>query len=41
LGSLLVYDETDRLLFTSDLFLQPGGGEPITSEDRAAEIVDF
>ncbi len=39
--SMLVYDETDRLLFTSDLFMQPGDREAVTSEDRAAEIVEF
>jgi flavorubredoxin len=39
--SMLVYDETDRVLFTSDLFLQPGDREPLTSEDRSAEVVEF
>lgn len=39
--SMLVYDETDRILFTSDLFMQPGDREPITSEDRSSEVVDY
>ncbi len=39
--SMLVYDETDRVLFTSDLFMQAGDREPITSEDRSAEMVEF
>jgi len=39
--SMLVYDETDRTLFTSDLFMQPGDREPATAEDRSAEIVQF
>ena len=39
--SMLVYDETDRVLFTSDLFLQAGDREPMTSEDRSAEMVEF
>lgn len=39
--SMLVYDATDQLLFTSDLFMQPGNREPTTSEDRSAEIIDF
>jgi flavorubredoxin len=39
--SMLVYDETDRLLFTSDLFMQPGDREPTTSNDRSGEIVEF
>jgi flavorubredoxin len=37
--SMLVYDETDKTLFTSDLFLQPGDREPVTTEDRAEEVV--
>ena len=37
--SMLIYDQTDRTLFTSDLFLQPGDREPVTSEDRSAEVV--
>ena len=38
--SMLVYDEADRLLFTSDLFGQSGDREPITSEDRSQEVVE-
>jgi flavorubredoxin len=37
--SILVYDPTDRTLFTSDLFLQPGDREPMTEEDRSMEVV--
>ena len=36
--SLVVYDETDRLLFSSDLFMQTGDREPLTDEDRSAEV---
>jgi flavorubredoxin len=36
--SLVVYDETDRLLFSSDLFMQTGDREPCTSEDRSDEV---
>ncbi|MBI4481899.1 MAG: MBL fold metallo-hydrolase [Acidobacteria bacterium] len=39
--SMLVHDETDRTLFTSDLFMQPGDREAIAREDRSAEVVDF
>jgi flavorubredoxin len=39
--SMLIYDETDRTLFTSDLFMQPGNPEPLTSEDRSAEMIEF
>ena len=38
--SMLVYDEQDRTLFTSDLFYQHGDGEPMTSEDRSVEVVE-
>jgi len=37
--SMLVYDAGDRRLFTSDLFLQPGDREPMTTEDRSVEVV--
>jgi len=37
---MLVYDEIDRTLFTSDLFLQPGDREPMTNEDRSGEVVE-
>jgi len=36
---MLIYDEAAQTLFTSDLFLQPGDREPITEEDRSAEVV--
>jgi flavorubredoxin len=39
--SMLVYDETDRLLFTSDLFGQTGVREPMTTEDRVEEALAF
>lgn len=39
--SMLVYDETDRVLFTSDLFAQFGAREPISTEDRSAEVVQL
>jgi flavorubredoxin len=36
---MLIYDADDRTLFTSDLFLQPGDREPMTTDDRTEEIV--
>lgn len=39
--SMLLHDETDRVLFTSDLFLQPGDRGAVTSEDRSADVVEF
>lgn len=38
--SLVVYDETDRLLFSSDLFMQMGDREPLTEENRTDEVVE-
>jgi len=37
--SMLIFDETDRVLFTSDLFGQYGDREPMTHEDRSQEVV--
>jgi flavorubredoxin len=36
---MLVHDVSDRGLFTSDLFLQAGDREPMTTEDRSLEVV--
>lgn len=36
--SLVVYDETDKVLFSSDLFMQMGDREPLTDEDRSDEV---
>ena len=38
--SLVVYDETDKLLFSSDLFMQMGDREPVTEEDRSDEVAE-
>jgi flavorubredoxin len=37
--SMLVYDASDKTIFTSDLFLQGGDREPMTNEDRSMEVV--
>jgi flavorubredoxin len=39
--SMLVYDETDRTLFTSDLFIQPGIRPPVVSEDLSQDMVEL
>jgi flavorubredoxin len=39
--SMLVYDEKDRTLFTSDLFMQPGDRPPLTSDDVSQDMVEF
>jgi flavorubredoxin len=38
--SMLIYDETDRVLFTSDLFGQMGNTEPMTSEDVSQQMIE-
>ncbi|HEX5370153.1 MAG TPA: hypothetical protein VFY10_12120, partial [Dehalococcoidia bacterium] len=38
--SMLVYDETDRVLFTSDLFGQGGDRPPVEVEDLSSIIVE-
>ena len=37
---MVVYDETDRLLFSSDLYMQTGDREPLTEEDRSEEVLE-
>jgi flavorubredoxin len=39
--SMMVFDETTKSLFTSDLFLQPGDQPPIVREDLADEMCDW
>jgi len=38
--AMVVYDETDKLLFSSDLFMQMGDREPLTEEDRSDEVLE-
>jgi glyoxylase-like metal-dependent hydrolase (beta-lactamase superfamily II) len=33
---IIIADEAARVLFTADLFMQPGMAEPVTRDDRAA-----
>lgn len=37
--SMVIHDETDRVLFTSDLFGQMGQREPVVSDDISEEVV--
>ena len=39
--SLLAFEEATGTLFSSDLFMHPGRGPAITSDDRTEEMVDF
>ena len=39
--SLLAVEETQRTLFSSDLFIQPGHGRAFTDEDLSEQMVDL
>ncbi len=39
--SMMVFDETTRSLFPSDLFIQPGDQPPIVTEDLGSEMCAF
>jgi flavorubredoxin len=39
--SMMVFDESTRSLFPSDLFIQPGDQPPVVSEDLTAEMCGF
>ena len=38
-GSLVVYEETAKLLFSSDLFIQTGRGEPVIEADLSQNML--
>jgi flavorubredoxin len=38
--SMMVYEETTRSMFPSDLYLQPGEQPPTTAEDLSQEMID-
>ena len=38
--SMLVYDVTDRVLFTSDLFMQTGNGPAIAAENLTGAVIE-
>jgi len=40
-GSLIVYEERARLLFSSDLFIQMGRGEAVTEVDLSQDMLAF
>jgi flavorubredoxin len=39
--SMMMFEETTKSLFTSDLFIQPGNNKPILSDDLSNEMIDF
>jgi flavorubredoxin len=37
--SMMIYDETTKSLFPSDLFIQPGNNKPVISEDLSESMI--
>ncbi len=37
--SMMVFEETSKSLFTSDLFIQPGDNKPVTSDDLSESMI--
>jgi flavorubredoxin len=39
--SMMVFEETTKSLFASDLFIQPGDSKPVTSHDLSRDMVNL
>lgn len=39
--SMMVFEETTKSLFPSDLFIQPGNPKPVTTEDLSDKMIDL
>jgi flavorubredoxin len=39
--SMMIFEENNKSLFTSDLFIQPGNNKPITSEDMSESMINL
>jgi flavorubredoxin len=39
--SMMLYDETTKSVFPSDLFIQPGDQPPVVTEDLGSEMCDY
>jgi len=39
--SLLVFEETQNVLYSSDLFIQPGDGKAVTDQDLSEQMADL
>jgi flavorubredoxin len=39
--SMMIFEETTKSLFTSDLFIQPGDNKPILSEDLSDQMIQL
>src|SRR5918911_2830025 len=39
--SMMIFEETTKSLFPSDLFLQPGNNKPVTSDDLSQSMIEL
>jgi flavorubredoxin len=39
--SMMIFEETKKLLFPSDLFIQPGNNKPVVSDDLSDSMIDL
>jgi flavorubredoxin len=39
--SMMIFEETTRSLFPSDLFIQPGNNKPVISDDLSESMINF
>ena len=39
--SMMIFEETIKSLFTSDLFIQPGKNKPVISENNSESMINF
>ena len=39
--SMMIFEETTKSLFTSDLFIQPGNNKPVTSDDYSESMINL
>jgi flavorubredoxin len=39
--SMMVFEETTKSLFPSDLFIQPGNNKPVTSDDLSGSMIEL
>ena len=39
--SMMIFEETTKSLFPSDLFIQPGNNKPVISDDLSGSMIDL
>jgi flavorubredoxin len=39
--SMMIFEDTTKSLFPSDLFIQPGTNKPVVSDDRSGQMIDL